>query len=99
MDTLTPAVMGPVPKAALRAYRKRIHDIRYPRPIARATIRNFSNPCVYLFMKGKQVLYVGASKRGFVRAFDREHHALEARMAADKVQILSFETLEQALNE
>ena len=89
METM-PDYLQPFPRKRVR------HDRGV---IAKSVIENRQGPCVYLFLKGKEVLYVGASSRGFIRVFNKDHHARDARATADTIRILWFATWSAALEE
>lgn len=57
-------------------------------------------PCVYLFLKGEQVVYVGSSECGLFRVFgklsNRELNRSTAVKSADRVKVLWFDTIFEA---
>ena len=51
-------------------------------------IQALTRPCVYLFLRGDEVLYVGRSYRGILRPFSPTHH--RQPLKPDRVKILWF---------
>lgn len=53
-------------------------------------VRRISRPCVYLFMKDGEPLYIGSSANGLLRFADPSHHRKEVRSDADEIRVLWF---------
>ena len=60
-------------------------------------VRLMLKPCVYLFMKGKQPLYIGFSGNGLQRPFSPKHRsARKAQAECDRMLVWFCETEENA---
>ena len=66
-----------------------------------ATFRQLIGPGVYVWLRGDEALYVGASRTAFARAADRRHHKIKlGKDVADADSVLFYPcgTLGAALN-
>lgn len=65
------------------------------------TILTLKKPCVYIWFRGDDALYVGKSANGFERVLDRKHHRMSGPglieiLPDDRVVVWPVETVEIA---
>lgn len=56
-----------------------------------AQLAALTRPCVYLFVRGHELLYAGSSVDGLLRFASSTHHQSEARSQSDRVAVLWFD--------
>jgi hypothetical protein len=62
------------------------------------SVKLICKPCVYIFWKGDQALYVGCSSNGLYRPLDKSHHiARRCIREGDRIVVYAFRTKLEAL--
>ena len=63
---------------------------------SQADIEHLSSPCVYAFLRGDEVLYVGKGVNGIERPISTGHHKANVRKEADRILIYFFKSRKAA---
>ena len=63
-----------------------------------ADIEQLISPCVYFFLRGDEILYIGRGLEGLQRPVSPNHHRRNAREEADRVLIYFFQSREAAID-
>jgi hypothetical protein len=78
--------------------RQRILDLVEPGiEFTGADVLRLRGPIVYLILRGDRPVYVGMSRNGLQRPFERQHTAVRRFTASDRLQIWPVATIEAAL--